>query len=339
MAASPASYITDGWFRESEVMWPGQAMTIKVDEVLFEGKSEFQDVLVFKSETYGTVLVLDGVLQVTERDEHAYQEMIVHIPMQAHPNPTSVLIVGGGDGGVLREVCRHKSVTRVTMCEIDPMVVDVAKKYLSNSTATSFHDPRLTLVHADAAQFVKDKRDEYDVVIVDSSDPVGAAASLFTQAFYRALKPAMRSGGIMCNQGECVWLHLSLIGECLSHCAKVFPSVDYAFTTVPSYPSGQIGFLVCSLEHGKRLRTPPRGLDPELRSQLRYYSEAVHASAFILPQFAEKVVAEVRKPTINHDDEVSASSASSSMKGYCSAVVVGMLLMAAAMPVLQVLKR
>eukprot|EP00729_Bicosta_minor_P015552 gene15552-7927_t len=276
---SSCSYITDGWFRESEVMWPGQAMTIKVDEVLFEGKSDFQDVLVFKSETY--------------------QEMIVHIPMQSHSNPTSVLIVGGGDGGVLREVCRHKSVTSITMCEIDSMVVDVAKRHLSASTATSFDDPRLTLVHADAAEFVKDKQDEYDVVIVDSSDPVGPAASLFTRAFYRKLKQTMRPGGIMCNQGECVWLHLSLIGECLSHCAEVFPSVDYAFTTVPSYPSGQIGFLVCSLESGKVLRQPPRGLDSELRSQLRYYSEAVHASAFVLPQFAEEVVSKVRRPAIS----------------------------------------
>lgn len=334
MSSSSASspYIKDGWFRETEVMWPGQAMTIKVDEVLFEGKSEFQDVLVFKSETYGTVLVLDGALQVTERDEHAYQEMIVHIPMQSHPNPTSVLIVGGGDGGVLREVCKHKSVTSVTMCEIDPMVVDVAKKYLSNSTATAFNDPRLTLVHADAAQFVKDKRDEYDVVIVDSSDPVGPAASLFTQAFYRELKPAMRRGGIMCNQGECVWLHLALIGKCLAHCAEVFPSVDYAYTTIPTYPSGQIGFLVCSLEHGKRLREPPRRLDPELGSQLRYYTEAVHASAFILPQFAEQVVAKVRKPEINQGDGKAEPAT-------LRAVIGGVMLGVAAMLALQASKR
>ena len=129
--------IKDGWFAESEVMWPGQAMTLKVEEVLYEGRSDFQDILVFRSSTYGTVLVLDGVIQLTERDEHAYQEMIAHIPMHCHADPVNVLIVGGGDGGVLREVCRHPGVQRVTMCEIDPLVCDVAKRFLGKSTATA----------------------------------------------------------------------------------------------------------------------------------------------------------------------------------------------------------
>jgi len=102
--------LKDGWFSESEVMWPGQAMSLKVEEVLYEGRSEFQDILVFRSSTYGNVLVLDGAIQLTERDEHAYQEMIAQIPLHCHPDPKSVLIVGGGDGGVLREVCRHSRV-------------------------------------------------------------------------------------------------------------------------------------------------------------------------------------------------------------------------------------
>ena len=125
---------------------------------------------------------------MTERDEHAYQEMITHIPMHAHPDPQSVLIVGGGDGGVLREVCRHERVQKITMCEIDPVVCEVSKKYLGKTLATSFDDPRLNLVHADAAEFVKDKLGEYDVIIVDSSDPVGPAESLFTSSFYTGLK-------------------------------------------------------------------------------------------------------------------------------------------------------
>ena len=204
--------IKNGWFYESEVMWPGQAMGLKVEEVLHESRSDFQDILVFRSSTYGTVLVLDGVIQLTG-DEHAYQEMIAHLPLHCHPDPRSVLIVGGGDGGVLREVCRHAGVERITMCEIDAKVCEVSRKYLGTSTATSFGDARLTLVHQDAAEYVKGKADEYDVVIVDSSDPVGPAETLFTSTFYRALRGAMRPGAIMCNQGECVWLHLDLIGE------------------------------------------------------------------------------------------------------------------------------
>ena len=290
--------LRDGWFAESEVMWPGQAMTLKVEEILFEGRSDFQDILVFRSSTYGKVLVLDGVIQLTERDEYAYQEMITHIPMHSHPDPKSVLIVGGGDGGVLREVCRHSSVEHITMCEIDPMVCDIAKKFFSTSTATSFGDPRVTLVHADAAAYVKDKAGEYDIVIVDSSDPVGPAETLFTAAFYQSLRVAMKPNAIMCNQGECLWLHLDLIGEVLSHCLEVFPSVDYSFTTIPTYPSGQIGFLMCSTTPNTVLRNPVRTPEPELSRQLKYYSPAIHAASFVLPEFAERVVARVRRPQL-----------------------------------------
>jgi len=292
--------IRDDWFYENEVMWPGQAMGLKVDKVLFEGRSDFQDILVFQSSTYGTVLVLDGVIQVTERDEHAYQEMIAHIPLHSHPAPKSVLIVGGGDGGVLREVCRHEGVTQITMCEIDSMVCEVSKKYMGQTLATSFSDPRVTLVHDDAAAYVKDKENEFDVVIVDSSDPVGPAETLFTSAFYQSLRAAMRPGAIMCNQGECVWLHLDLIGDCMQHCTNVFPSVDYAFTTIPTYPSGQIGFLLCSTSPNVVLRRPCREPSPSLQAQLKYYSPAVHAAAFVLPGFAEKAVAGSRRPPMEY---------------------------------------
>lgn len=292
--------LKDGWFSESEVMWPGQAMSLKVEQVLYEGRSEFQDILVFRSSTYGNVLVLDGAIQLTERDEHAYQEMIAQIPMHCHPDPKSVLIVGGGDGGVLREVCRHSSVEKIVMCEIDAQVCDVSKRFFANSTATSFNDPRVQLVHADAAQFVQDKRDEYDVVIVDSSDPIGPAETLFQPAFYQGLKDAMRPGAIMCNQGECIWLHLDLIGTVLRHCTTVFPSVDYAFTTIPTYPSGQIGFLMCCTSPNAVLRVPARKPPPEVQAQLKYYSPAVHAASFVLPVFAEKTVAQVRRPSLPH---------------------------------------
>ena len=139
------SQIENDWFFEKEVMWPGQKFGLKVEKVLFEAKSEFQDVLVFESSSYGRVLVLDGVIQLTERDEMAYQEMITHLPMMSHPQPRSVLIIGAGDGGVLREVCRHECVENIVMCEIDEMVVEVSKQFLNNSTATAFNDPRLTL--------------------------------------------------------------------------------------------------------------------------------------------------------------------------------------------------
>ena len=283
--------IKNGWFYESEVMWPGQAMGLKVEEVLHESRSDFQDILVFRSSTYGTVLVLDGVIQLTERDEHAYQEMIAHLPLHCHPNPRSVLIVGGGDGGVLREVCRHAGVERITMCEIDAKVCEVSRKYLGTSTATSFGDARLTLVHQDAAEYVKGKADEYDVVIVDSSDPVGPAETLFTSTFYRALRGAMRPGAIMCNQGECVWLHVDLIRPLVDAITPLFKTVEYAYCTIPSYPSGQIGFIIATKGgEGKGCKAPVREADEGTLKALRYYTPEIHRASFVLPAFARRAI-------------------------------------------------
>jgi len=287
--------VTEGWFKEKEVMWPGQAFSLKVEKVLHEAKSDYQDVLVFDSSNYGRVLVLDGVIQLTERDEFAYQEMIVNLPMLSHPQPRNILIIGGGDGGVLREVARHPGVETITMCEIDKMVVDVAKEYFRESTATAFDDPRLNLQFQDAAEYIKDFPGHFDVIIVDSSDPVGPAETLYTREFYIGLRQALRPGGVICTQGECMWLHLELISEVMSHCRELFPTVDYAYTCIPTYPSGQIGFLLCSLDPAPgALRQPAREAGAELLDQLRYYNTNIHKAAFMLPTFAEKIIAPLR---------------------------------------------
>ena len=208
--------ISDGWFGEKEVMWPGQQMRLKVENVLFAEKSKFQDVLVFDSSTYGRVLVLDGVIQLTERDEFAYQEMLTHIPMFAHAVcPKNVLIVGGGDGGMLREVMKHPGVEHVTMCDIDAMVPEVSKKYLP-SMSVAFSDPRLELVCEDAAVFVAADARKYDVIIVDSTDPVGPAASLYEPTFYKSMRDVLTADGVIATQGECMWLHLELIEEVMA---------------------------------------------------------------------------------------------------------------------------
>ena len=211
------------WFAESEVMWPGQKFSLKMKgDMLIDTRTKYQHLQVFDSETYGRVLILDGVIQLTERDEFAYQEMITHIPMFAHPDPKAVLIVGGGDGGVLREVARHKSVDRMCMCEIDEGVVNYSKEYFGDTMATAFSDPRTDLHFMDAAEFVKDKAGQFDVIIVDSSDPVGPAETLYTSEFYSDMKTALRPGGIICTQGECIWLHLPLISKVLGDCGKLF---------------------------------------------------------------------------------------------------------------------
>lgn len=200
---SASQLIRDGWFGEHTALWPGQRMCLQVKEVLHEERTAFQDLLVFDSTDYGRVLVLDGVIQLTERDEFAYQEMLAHIPLFTHRAPKSVLIVGGGDGGILREVVKHEGVERIVMCEIDKGVVDAAKKYFATSTATAFEDPRVTLIICDAAEYIRNHRDAFDVILVDSSDPVGPAEVLFEKAFYRDMHAALKPNGIVCTQVRC----------------------------------------------------------------------------------------------------------------------------------------
>jgi spermidine synthase len=329
--------------------------------------------MVFDSATYGRVLVLDGAIQLTERDEFAYQEAIVHLPMFAHPNPKRVLIVGGGDGGVLREVCRHACVEKVrgcvcvvacvcaggdefyepfgllrlrapgeapgqvkeeftsepithhferlpdtsrarltpithphtpnrqvVMCEIDRRVCDVSKEFFADSMATAFNDPRATLLYMDAAIYMKEHKNEFDVIIVDSSDPVGPAETLYTSSFYSDMHGALRDGGVVCTQGECQFLHLDLIRKVMGDAQALYATVDYAYSTVPTYPDGQIGYIIAHKSTGKAdrtfLRTPKRRVPDDMRKALRLYSEELHAAAFVLPAFAAKKLGEIRAP-------------------------------------------
>lgn len=288
-----------GWYceKEDDKLWPGQRFCLKVKEPLHREQSEFQDIEVFETTNHGRCLVLDGAIQLTEWDEWSYQEMITHLPMFAHPNPENVLIIGAGDGGVLREVCRHKGVKKVTMCEIDRKVVEVSKTFLNKSTAVAFDDPRATLLFADAAKFV-DSADaaSFDVVIVDSSDPNdGPANSLFSDEFYANLARVLKPGGIVCTQGECMWLHTPLIKSVLEKAKKVFPSVDYAYTCTPTYPCGQIGFLLCSKStDAAYARRPRRAVPAEMAEKLQYYSHAMHKAAFLLPSSFESQLSAMR---------------------------------------------
>ena len=188
--------IRDGWFSETSKQWPGQAMSLKVRRVLHVEKSKFQDVLVFESETYGNVLVLDGAIQATERDEFSYQEMIAHLPINSHPDPKRVLVVGGGDGGVLREVVKYDCVEEVVLCDIDEAVPRVSAKYLPKMAA-GLHHPKVKVLIGDGFAFLKDPKNKgaFDVVITDSSDPEGPAEMLFQEPYFQLLKESLKPGG------------------------------------------------------------------------------------------------------------------------------------------------
>ena len=280
--------IIDGWFHERGELWPGQAMSLQVRKVLTHHRSDFQDILVFESEKYGNVLVLDGVIQVTERDEHAYQEMIAHLPLFAHPNPKRVLVIGGGDGGVLREVAKHPGVEEIIECEIDEGVINASKKYLPG-LAKGYDDPRVKVLIKDGVKFMEENQESFDVIITDSSDPIGPAAGLFETPFYNAMHRALRDGGIVCTQGECMWLHLDLIKPLMDSLVGTYSIVEYAYTTIPTYPSGQIGFIIATKGRTSCKKAERRPTE-EQQEQLNYYTPELHEASFVLPAFAKRAL-------------------------------------------------
>ncbi|CCX07718.1 Similar to Spermidine synthase; acc. no. Q9Y8H7 [Pyronema omphalodes CBS 100304] len=284
--------IQDGWFREINHMWPGQAMTLKVEKVLHHEKSLYQDVLIFKSTDYGNVLVLDNVIQCTERDEFSYQEMITHLAMNSHPNPKKVLVIGGGDGGVLREVVKHECVEEAILCDIDEAVIRLSKQFLPHMAA-GFEHPKTTVHVGDGFKFLEDYKNTFDVIITDSSDPDGPAEALFQKSYFELLNAALKEGGVITTQGsENQWLHLKLITELKKSCREVFPTVEYAYTTIPTYPSGQIGFMVCSKDANRDVSKPLRSLpEDEENKRYRYYNSKIHEASFVLPNFAKLALA------------------------------------------------
>eukprot|EP00871_Galdieria_phlegrea_P001175 jgi/Galph1/2058/GphlegSOOS_G741.1 len=287
--------LDEHWFTERCVLWPGQAQSLQVENVLFSGKSDFQDILIFESTTYGRVLVLDGVIQVTERDEFAYQEMIVHLPLFCHPCPKRVLVIGGGDGGVVREIVKHDCVREIVLCEIDKMVVDVCTEYLPQ-LSSALKDPRVKIEYQDGATYLQEHVDTFDVIVTDSSDPVGPADVLFKESFYEALYASLKADGICCCQGESIWLHMNLIAPLLQSCKNIFTSVGYAYTMVPSYPGGQIGFVL-GCKSQKNFEFPCRKPSAIMEQTLKYYSPAIHQAAFVLPLFASRTLKQVLRKT------------------------------------------
>lgn len=287
-----------GWYTERSPMWPGEAFSLKVKRTILQKRSKFQNIEIFESTNYGKVLVLDGAIQFTERDEASYQEMITFLPLNVHPNPKKVLVVGGGDGGVARELTRHPAVEEVVQCEIDEEVIEACKTHVP-SMACGFSNPKLTLHTGDGAKFLEETKDKFDIIITDASDPIvntdqengeakkGPAASLFNEDYYRKMKDRLAEGGILCSQGETMWHDADLITTLVTSCREMFPVVEYAFTSTPTYAAGQIGFILCSTDPATNFREPVWVWDVRKASALglQYYNDAIHKAAFALPTF------------------------------------------------------
>ncbi len=263
------------WFDEMHT--PNVRLGFRIKRELEHVRSEYQDIHVFETYDYGNLLVIDGTVQTTERDEYIYHEMIVHVPMLTHPNPRRVLIIGGGDGGAAREALKHDP-EEVHVVEIDEMVVKLSKKYFPG-IARAYEDPRVNLHIGDGIEFVKNNGD-FDVIIIDSTDPVGPAAGLFEEEFYRNLKNALRPGGVVAQQCGSPFYNPGEACKARSELQKVFKYARLYLAYIPTYPSGMWSFVIASDEVIKRRR--------DTKFSTRYYTDALYDSSMVLPKFVEE---------------------------------------------------
>ena len=279
------------WFSENHT--PNVKISIRVDRQLYSGKSEFQRIDVFDSPEFGRFLTLDGYMMLTEKDEFIYHEMITHVPMAVHPLAKKVLVIGAGDGGVIRELTRYPEIEHIDMVEIDPLVVEVCRKYLPKA-ACRLDDPRLSIHYEDGLKYVRFKENEYDLIIVDSTDPFGPGEGLFTREFYGNCYKALKEDGIMVNQHEspfyaedaeaCKRAHKRIVESC--PISRVYQA------HIPTNPSGpgRFGFSSKKYQTLKDLgetRWNLRGLD------CRYYTTTLHKGAFYLPAYVEEMLEDV----------------------------------------------
>ena len=252
----------------------------RVERCLYRAKSQYQDLAVVDSPQFGRMLLLDGVIQTTIRDEPAYHEMIAHVPLFAHPGPKRVLIIGGGDGGTLREVLRHPEVEEAHLVEIDAQVIEASRRYLPE-LAVGFDDARVEVHIADGIKHVQEAKDLYDVVIVDSCDPLGPAVGLFNYDFYRNVRGALRKDGILVAQIESPFFNMDLVKQVYGSFTKLYPIVRPYLTSIPSYSPGIWSFMLASKKHDPRKAKR----EPADSWELRYYTSELHRAAFALPAY------------------------------------------------------
>ncbi len=279
------------WF--SEMQTPNVKFSIRVERQLYSGQSEFQRIDVFESPEFGRFLTLDGYMMLTERDEFIYHEMITHVPLAVHPKVKRVLVIGAGDGGVIRELVRYPEIEDIDLVEIDELVVEVCRKYLPQ-TACRLDDPRVHIHYEDGLKYIRSCENEYDLILVDSTDPFGPGEGLFTREFYGNCFKALKDDGIMINQHEspfyaedaaaCQSMHKLIV--------ESFPISKIYQAHIPTYPSGHWLFGFASKKYH-----PLRDLD-ETRWNLRglsckYYTTTLHKGAFYIPAYVERLLKDV----------------------------------------------
>ncbi|PLX94402.1 MAG: spermidine synthase [Desulfuromonas sp.] len=279
----------DMWYTEKHSENVG--ITMKVTETLFSGKSEFQQLDIVQTLEYGKMMLLDGLVMVTERDEFVYHDMIAHPALFTHPDPKKVLVIGGGDGGSIREIMKHPGVEQAILCEIDGLVIEKSIELLpSMACEIDGSNPRVKLHVDDGLAYIRDHQNEFDVILVDSTDPIGPAVGLFEEDFYRLVHGALKEDGIMVAQSESPFYHADIQKAMYGNLRNVFPIVEMYQAFIPTYPSGLWSFAFASKKYH-----PVNDFDQQRAANrgfhTRYYNEQLHLGAFMLPTFARENIA------------------------------------------------
>ncbi|TWI59742.1 spermidine synthase [Halalkalibacter nanhaiisediminis] len=271
------------WFTEKQTERFG--ITAKIKRTLHSEKTDFQQLDVIETEEFGNMLVLDGMVMTTEKDEFVYHEMVAHVPLFTHPNPKHVLVVGGGDGGVIREVLKHPSVEKATLVEIGGKVIEYSKTYLP-SIAGALDDERVDVQIDDGFMHIAQAKDAYDVIMVDSTEPVGPAVKLFEKGFYEGIAKALKEDGIFVAQTDNPWFHSELVTKVYMDVKEIFPITRLYTANIPTYPSGLWTFTIGSKKHDPLEVEESRFHDIETK----YYTKDLHKAAFALPKFVGDLV-------------------------------------------------
>lgn len=272
------------WLTEKNT--PGYSVNWKCAKTIYTEQTEFQHLAIIETEEFGRALVLDGVIQTTERDEFIYHEMIAHPVLMSHPNPIKVLVIGGGDGGTVREILKYQSIQQVELVEIDGKVIWASREFLPGISC-GLTDKKVNIFIEDGLKFVKKKHNYYDVVFVDSSDPVGPAVELFSDIFYMDVYNSLKEDGILVAQTESPQFNADLVSEVNKNISGIFPITRTYLTSIASYIGGFFCFTVGSKEYDPL--SVAVGEEKLEKMKLKYYNAEIHKACFALPNFVRQL--------------------------------------------------
>jgi spermidine synthase len=276
-----------------ETLHRGFRVNLKADRVLFDSETEHQRLIIFDNADFGRVMMLDSIVQVTTKDEFIYHEMMSHVPLFAHGRAKRALIVGGGDGGVLREALRHPELEQVTLCEIDRGVIDLSRQYFPEISAGAYDNPRTRIVIADGTKFVAETDDRYDVIMIDSTDPVGPGAVLFTREFYAGCRRCLKPGGLLVTQNGLPFLQAGELKQSIGFFRELFGDAFAYLANTPTYFGGPMSYGWAT--DNRKLREHRRKKIARRHERAggfatRYWSPEVHVAAFALPPYVQELV-------------------------------------------------